>query len=96
MSDGLSVQSRDITITSNHQEFIVVRNIVDSDIWVGCNNLLLWGKLGALLELEVSNGSRQSEVAVNTSEVNKPTSSSDSCLLACMKLAPVSQNFDSS
>lgn len=53
------------------------------DIGVGGNDLLLGRKLGALLELEISDGAGQGEVAVNTAKVDKSAGGRDSCLLAC-------------
>lgn len=52
------------------------------DVGVGSHNLLLGSKFGALLEFEVADGSGESEVAVDSSEIDKATSGSDSCLLA--------------
>lgn len=52
------------------------------NVGVGGHDLLLGSKLGALLELEVADGSGKSEVAVDPSKVDKATSSGDSCLLA--------------
>lgn len=52
------------------------------DIGVCGHDLLLGSKLGALLELEVADRSRQGQVAVHPSEVDEATSGGDSCLLA--------------
>jgi hypothetical protein len=52
------------------------------DIGVGCDNLVLWRKVGTLLELEVANGTGQGEVAVDTAKVDEATSGSDTVLLA--------------
>lgn len=60
------------------------------DIGVGCDNLVLWGKVGTLLELEVANGTGQGEVAVDTTKVDEATSGSDTVLLAYAKEMGVS------
>ena len=54
---------------------------MDSHVWEGGNDLLLWGKLWRLLKLKVTNGTGQSEVAVDTPKVDKSTGSSDASLL---------------
>lgn len=51
------------------------------NVGVSGHDLLLGGKLGALLELEIADGSRESEVAVDPSEVDETTSGGDPCLL---------------
>jgi hypothetical protein len=56
---------------------------VDCHIGVGGHNLLLGGKLGALLELKVTDGAGQSEVTVDTAEVDEATCSTNAGLLAC-------------
>lgn len=70
------------TITGNHQELVIVGKVMYHDVGVGGHNLLLRSKLGALLELEVADGSGESEVAVDSSEVDEATSRGDSRLLA--------------
>lgn len=70
------------TITGDYQELIVVGKVVYHDVGVGGHDLLLGSKLGALLELEVADGSGESEVAVDPSKVDETTGSRDSCLLA--------------
>lgn len=52
-------------------------------IGVGSDDLLLGGKLGALLELKVTNGAGQGEVTVDTAEVDEATRGTNSGLLAC-------------
>lgn len=54
---------------------------MDSHVWEGGNNLLLWGKLWRFLELKVTDGTGQGKVAVDTSKVDKSTGSSDASLL---------------
>lgn len=77
-----SKNSSQRTVTGNHQELIVVREVMDHDVGVGGHYLLLRSKLGALLELEVADGSGESEVAVDPSKVDETTSGGDSRLLA--------------
>jgi hypothetical protein len=56
---------------------------VDGHIGVCGDDLLLGGELGALLEFEVTDSTGQSEVAIDTAEVDEATSSADTSLLAC-------------
>lgn len=66
-----------------------------SDIWVCGNDLLLRGKLGALLEFEVTNGTRQGEVAIDTAKVDEATGGTDTSLLAyCGGLAEALTMFE--
>ena len=60
---------------------------MDSHVWEGGNDLLLWGKLRRLLELKVTNGTGQGKVAVDTPKVDKSTGSSDASLLACREVS---------
>lgn len=55
---------------------------MDRHVGEGGHNLLLRGKVGALLELKVTNGSAQGEIAIDSSEIDEATSRTDSCLLA--------------
>lgn len=71
------------TIASNDQELIFFGDVVLLDVGVGGDNLGLWREVGALLELEVTNGARQGEVAVDTAKVNEAAGSGDSVLLGC-------------
>lgn len=57
-------------------------------IGVGSHDLLFGRQLGALLELKVTDGTGQSEVAVHTAKVDEATRGTDTGLLACkMELA---------
>ncbi len=69
-----------LTIAGNDEELVVLAHLVDDDIGIGRDNLLLGGELGALLELEVSDGSREGQVSVDAAKVDKATSSRDSRL----------------
>lgn len=51
------------------------------NIGVGCNDLVLGGQLSALLELKITDSTREGKVAVHSAEVDKTTSSCDSVLL---------------
>lgn len=58
---------------------------MNSNIWEGGDDLLLRRKVGALLELEITNGTGKGEVAVDTAEVNETTSGTYPGFLACYK-----------
>lgn len=51
-------------------------------IWESGDTLLFWGKVGLLLELEVANGSRECQVSVDSSEVDKAASGKNPRLFA--------------
>lgn len=70
------------TVTSNDQELVVVTELVDGDIGESGNNLLLWWKVCALLELKVANGTAQGEVAIDSAKVDEAASRTDACLFA--------------
>ena len=48
------------------------------------DNLLLGSEIGTLLELEVTDGTRQRQVAVDSAEVDEATSGTDSGLFSYM------------
>ena len=73
---------RSHTITSKDEKLVVVANVVHNHVGVGSHNLLLGSKFGALLKLEVADGARQSQIAVDTAEVDKTAGSSYPGLLA--------------
>lgn len=73
-----------LTITSNDDELVILSDVVNSHIWEGGNDLLLWSKLWRLLKLKITNGAGQGKVAIDTSKVDKSTSGSDPSLLACI------------
>lgn len=68
------------TVTSNDEEFIIVSKVVDCHVGESSNNLLLWGQVGALLELEVSDGSAEREVAVYSAKVDESAGCAYPCL----------------
>jgi hypothetical protein len=47
-----------------------------------CNDLLLRGQVGTFLELEIANSTGQSQIAIDSAEVDEASSCTDSCLLA--------------
>ena len=53
------------------------------DVGKGGDYLLFGGKIGALLEFEVTYRTRQGEVAVDAAKVDKATSSLDTRLFGC-------------
>lgn len=75
------------TITGNDEEFIILGQIVHGHIGECSDNLLLGSQLGALLELEVTNGSREGKVAVDTAKVDKAAGGTDTGLFAWGELA---------
>lgn len=54
---------------------------MNNDVGVCGNDLLLGSKLCALLEFEITNGSREGQVAIDTSEIDETAGSGNSCLL---------------
>lgn len=71
------------TVTGNDQELVVVVQVVYHHVREGRDDLSLWGQLGALLELKVSDGARQGEIAVDASKVNEAAGGRDAGLLDC-------------
>lgn len=71
-----------LTIACDNQEFVIIRKLVSHHIGESSYNLLLRGKLGALLELEISYRSGESQVTVNATEINETASRSNPSLLA--------------
>lgn len=70
------------TITGDDKEFVVIAQVVNSHVGESGDNLLLRGQFGALLELEVTNGSRESKVSVDTAKVDKAAGGTNTSLLA--------------
>lgn len=71
-----------LTVAGKDKKLIVVGEVVYHDVWVCRHDLLLWRKVGALLELKVTNGSGKRQVAVHSAEVDKAAGRCDSCLFA--------------
>ena len=72
-----------LTVTSENEELIVLADIVYFDIRIGGHYLLLWWQFSALLELEISDRSRQGEVAVDTTKVHETSCGLNTCLFGC-------------
>jgi hypothetical protein len=70
------------TIASNHQELVVLCNLVCGDVGVCGDYLLFGGQLGALFEFKIANSPGEGEVAVNTPKINKAAGSTYTRLLA--------------
>jgi hypothetical protein len=75
------------TVTCYNEELVVGVDLVYLDVREGSDDLLLRGKIGALLELEVTYRSREGEVAVDAAEIDESSSSLNACLLSCEVLA---------
>jgi hypothetical protein len=75
-----------LTIARDNQELIVLANFVNLNIGKRGDYLLLRRKLRALLEFEVSNGARESEVAVYPAKIYKAPCSLDTCFLGCKQV----------
>ena len=71
------------TITGNHQELIIIRQLVNGHIGVCGDNLLFGRELRALLEFKVTDSTGQGKVAIDTTEVDEAASRGDTSLLAC-------------
>jgi hypothetical protein len=76
----------ELTVTGNNEELIVLVDVMDFDVGERSHYLLLRRKIGALLELEVANGTRQGEVAVDAAKIDEATCSLDTGLLGCEML----------
>lgn len=74
------------TVTGNDQEFIIFGNVVDRDVRICGDNLLFRRETGALLELEITNGARQGQVAIDAAKVDETTGRANPCLLACSSI----------
>lgn len=81
MTPAVTRQGSRLTIACDYQKFIIVGKFVDNDVGICSNDLLLGSKLCALLEFKIANGSREGQVAVDTSEIDETAGSGNSCLL---------------
>ena len=70
------------TIAGNDQELIIFAKLVDGHVGERSDDLLLRREVCALLELKVTNGSAEREVAVHTTKVDEATCSANASLLA--------------
>jgi hypothetical protein len=71
-----------LTIACNNKELVVGGDLVYLDIGERGDNLLLGGKVGALLELEVTYRAGEGEVAVHATKVDEASCGLDTCLLS--------------
>ena len=71
-----------LTVTGYDKEFIVITKLMNCHIRISGHDLLFGRKLGAFLELEITNSSRQGQVSVHTAEIDKATCGTDTSLLA--------------
>ena len=71
------------TVTGNDDKLIIIRYIVNSNFRKGGDNLLLRREIRTLLELEITNGTREGKIAIDSSEIDESSCCADSCLLAC-------------
>ena len=71
-----------LTIARNDEEFVVLGDVMYLDVREGGHDLLLGRKLGALLEFEVSDSSRQSEVTVDAAEIHEASGGLNTRLLS--------------
>jgi hypothetical protein len=69
------------TVASYDDKLVVLGELMLGDVRVCGDYLLLGGKLGRLLELEVANGARQRQISVDTSEVDEASRGRDPCTL---------------
>lgn len=74
--------SRRHTITGNHEELIIIGQLVNGHIGVCGDDLLFGRELRALLEFKVTDSTGQGKVAIDTTEVDEAASSGDTSLLA--------------
>jgi len=77
------------TIAGDDQELVVVGQLVDGNVRQGRDYLGLGRQVGALFELEIANGARQGEVAVDAAKVDEATGRLDAGLFAWVELAVV-------
>jgi len=55
---------------------------VNCHIGIGCDNLLFRRELGALLELEITNGPGQGQITIDSTKVDEATGGADTSFLA--------------
>jgi len=71
-----------LTVAGNNEELVILGQVVNHNVGECGHDLLFRRELGALLELEISNGSRESEISVDAAKVDKTTGSRNARLLA--------------
>jgi len=82
VSDASAARRGGLTVTSNDKKLIVLSNIVSDHIWERSDYLLLRRKVDTLLELEVTDSTRQCQIAIDSAEIDEATCSTDSGFLA--------------
>ena len=80
------------TIASNDKELVIIGDVVGYDVGVCSDNLLFWRKLCALFELKVTNGTRQSKVAIDSAKIYEASSCAYPRLLSYYSLAMVKRS----
>lgn len=70
------------TVTSQNQKLVLFGQLMLINIGECGDNLVLGRELSALLEFEVTDGTGQSQVAIDTAKVDETTSGSDSVSFA--------------
>lgn len=84
------------TIAGDDEELVVISELVNRDVGECRDNLLFGRQVGALLELKVSDGPAQREVAVDSTEIDKATCRADPRFLAfVLRLVVERQRFRS-
>lgn len=72
--------SKALTVAGDNQKFILIGKVVLLDVGVSSDNLVFGGQLGAFLEFEITNGTRQGEITVHATKVDKTTGRRDAVL----------------
>jgi hypothetical protein len=78
---------KELTITCNHQELVILVDVVYLDVREGGDYLLLGREVGALLEFKVTYRTRQGKVAVDAAKVDETASCLDARFLGWQLLA---------
>jgi hypothetical protein len=76
-----------LTITCDHQELVILVDVVYLDVRERGDYLLLGRKVGALLELEVTYRTREGKVAIDAAKIDETTSCLDARFLGWQLLA---------
>lgn len=71
-----------LTVAGENEKLVVVGQIVRLDVGEGRHDLGLGRELGTLLELKVSNGPGEGQVAVDAAEIDKASGGVDAVLLS--------------
>ena len=75
-----------LTVASDDQKLIIIRDIMCLHIRECGHNLRLWREVGTLLEFKVADSSGKRKIAIYTSKVDETASCLDALLLACEKV----------